>query len=235
MRAINIANQKSRNAQVGFDVKARKSEVVMGCEDGMAYSNVRLLKSTVQTDLDSLIDQHGDDLTDIIIGGDPEIDMEHTGMKLGKVRKVFIDPKGKVAYRVLRENVFYTPEGEEKEVRKFQTTEANINTDSPLRWTGKLIPKDKAVRMFAFTRKYQIRHVNGLTYDFLYDMAKQLADKNSMMLMGGGAKGAGPVVMSSGGTPYRAFLEGRVDGDKYCLIMHLTNLELKSLNKDADQ
>jgi len=51
-----------------------------------------------------------------------------------------------------------------------------------------------------------------------------------MMLLGGGAKGNEPIVMAGGGTPYRAFLEGRVDGDKYALILRLTNMELKSVN-----
>jgi len=34
-------------------------------------------------------------------------------------------------------------------------------------------------------------------------------------------------VFSQGGEPYRGFLEGRIDGDRYCLILHLTNLEVK--------
>jgi len=47
------------------------------------------------------------------------------------------------------------------------------------------------------------------------------------MLLGAGPKGNGPVVMSQGGTAYRAFLEGRVDGECYCLALHLSNLEMK--------
>jgi hypothetical protein len=35
--------------------------------------------------------------------------------------------------------------------------------------------------------------------------------------------------MANGGTPYRAFLEGRVEGDRYALILRLTNLELKEI------
>jgi hypothetical protein len=35
--------------------------------------------------------------------------------------------------------------------------------------------------------------------------------------------------MNDGGKPYRAFLEGRIKGDKYCLILHLTDQELKPL------
>ena len=68
-----------------------------------------------------------------------------------------------------------------------------------------------------------------MTYDFLYDMAKKLDEQQVMMLVGGGQKGVSPLVMSNGGTPYRAFLEGRIDGDSYALILRLTHLELKSL------
>ena len=95
--------------------------------------------------------------------------------------------------------------------------------------TGKLIPKDKAMRMFMFKRSYQVQHINGLTFDFLYDMAKKLAEADALMLVGGGAKGNEPLVMSNGGTPYRAFLEGRVNGESYALILRLTNLELKEI------
>ena len=146
------------------------------------------------------------------------------------MKKVYLTPGQKVAYGVtLNEHVFL-PDGTEKEVRPEQTTTANIATDGiPIRWTGKLIPRDKAMRMFVFKRSYQVQHVNGLTYDFLYEMAKKLADANAMMLVGGGPKGVAPLVMANGGTPYRAFLEGRVDGDKYALILRLTNMELKPI------
>ncbi|RLC12223.1 MAG: hypothetical protein DRI57_17965, partial [Deltaproteobacteria bacterium] len=71
--------------------------------------------------------------------------------------------------------------------------------------------------------------VNGLTYDFLYDMAKQLHEKKSLMLVGSGKKGIQPLIFHDGGLPYRGFLEGRIRDDAYCLILHLTNLELKEL------
>lgn len=236
MRAINISNIKARNAQVGFEQKGLKSSITMQREDGMGYSNARFLKATPATSIEVLYDKFGEALADEIINSDPEIDLEMVGMRQGKVKKVYLDGQGKVAYRVIRQQVRYSPDGEEMEVKKFHTTESNINIDLPLRWTGKLIPKDKAVRTFAFVRKYQLRHINGITFDFLYDMAKMLDEKKCMMLVGAGSKGGGPLVMSTGGTPYRAFLEGRVHGDKYCLLLHLTNLELKSLtDKQADK
>jgi hypothetical protein len=156
--------------------------------------------------------------------------MELMGLKLEGMKRIYITPDQRVAYGVtLSEHVFLA-DGTEKEVRPESTTTANIAIDGmPLRWTGKLIPKDKAARMFVFKKNYQVQHINGLTYDFLYDMAKKLADANAMMLLGAGAKGVEPLVMSNGGTPYRAFLEGRVANDKYALILRLTNLELKGI------
>jgi len=73
----------------------------------------------------------------------------------------------------------------------------------------------------------ELVHVNGLTFDFLYAMAKELDKRQAFMLIRGGEKGDKPIVMNRGGKAYNAFLEGRVKGDAYCLILHLSNLELK--------
>ena len=64
------------------------------------------------------------------------------------------------------------------------------------------------------------------------DYKKNIAGK--FVLVGGEQKDIEPLVMANGGTPYRAFLEGRVDGDKYALILHLTNMELKSIEPKSE-
>jgi hypothetical protein len=79
-----------------------------------------------------------------------------------------------------------------------------------------------------FSKKYQLSHVNGLTFDFLYQLSKELDEKKSLMLIGSGEKGVGPLVFQNGGKAYRAFLEGRINDNGYLLILHLSNLELKS-------
>ena len=196
---------------------------------GWDYHNVRILRATVSTGVANLMDAYGDNLTDIIADSDPEIDTERVGMLLGRAKRVFVDNKGKIAHNVRRRQVFFNPDGTVKDERIFHIADSNINVEIPLRWTGKLIPRTVAARKFVFVRKYQVKHVNGLTFDFLYDMAKTLAEKDSMMLVGAGEKGIGPLVMTRGALPYRAFLEGRIEGNRYCLILHLTNLELKSL------
>jgi hypothetical protein len=74
----------------------------------------------------------------------------------------------------------------------------------------------------------QLHHINGLTYDFLYGMARELEGKNCLMLVGAGPKSNQPLILRRGSTPYRGFLEGRTQGDKYCLILHFSNMELKA-------
>lgn len=232
MRAINIANTKSRNAAIGFESTLLKNEVKMVLPDGRNYQNIRLLKNTVATGLRALQKNSGlEDISSLLISGDPEVDMERVGMFLSGAKKIYIDPNDKPAFRVTRNEVVHSADG--KEISRTVTVpEANINVEIPVRETGKLISKEKAARMFVFTRNYQLKHINGLTYDFLYEMAKILHESDSLMLLGSGEGGKDPIVMSNGGTPYRAFLEGRIKGDKYCLLLHLTNLELKSLPKD---
>jgi hypothetical protein len=44
------------------------------------------------------------------------------------------------------------------------------------------------------------------------------------------AKRNEPLVFQDGGKSYRCFLEGRVKENSYVLIMHLSNLELKSIS-----
>ena len=233
MRKISLSNDSKRDAEVAYGTSFHRPSPVYKTADGKRGQSERRVKATMSTTDAALLAQYDAGLADALIAGDPEVDMERFGLKVEGVKKVFITPGQKVAYGVTLNEHVYLPDGTEKEIRPEQNTTANISTDGlPIRWTGKLIPREKIMRMFMFKKSYQVQHVNGLTYDFLFDMAKKLAEADSMMLVGGGPKGVEPLVMANGGTPYRAFLEGRVDGDKYALILRLTNMELKSLNAE---
>ena len=231
MRSLNIANDKKRDAVVGFESGGIKRKVSFVLSDGSQKRNVKILKGTLQTSEDYLTSTCGDlsKLGEEIINGDPEVDIEKTGRILSKTKKLYLNSENKIAYRVSLIEVIKNPDGTERERRDLNKSDSNILGEIPLQWTGKRFPKDEAVKKFVFTRKYQIKHVNGLTYDFLYDMAKSLQETNSLMFVGGGKKGTDPIVLTRGGVPYRGFLEGRVKDDKYCLILHLTNLELKGV------
>ena len=230
MRKFNISNAEKRDAEVAFEQKATRAKTSYKTSEGSDTHCEKRLRSTMETEPDVLLGQYSDNLANVLIAEDPEIDMEKVGLKLEGLKKVYLTEEGKVAYGVtLTEHVF-NPDGTEKEIRPESSTTGNIAVDGmPVRWTGKLMPKADAMRRFVFKKSYQLRHVNGLTFDFLQAMAKKLSDAGAMMLVGAGAKGIGPLVMQTGGTPYRAFLEGRTQGDSYALILRLTNLELKSL------
>ena len=103
---------------------------------------------------------------------------------------------------------------------------ANGNGDTPIVWTGRMLGRAEAARRFAFSRKCRLRHVDGLTYEFLFAMAKELDEADSLVLVGAGAGGSDPIILERNGLPYRGFVEGRVSGGRYLLVLHLTSLEL---------
>src|SRR5713226_8777668 len=104
----------------------------------------------------------------------------------------------------------------------------NVGTEQPLLWSGKLLPKRDVFNKFVIVAKLQIMHINGLTYDFLIEMARELENKDSLLVVGAGPKANQPLVLRRGALPYRGFLEGRTRGDDYCLLLHLSNIELKA-------
>ena len=231
MRAIHLANEKKRDAEVGFEINAAKSAIRYVLPDGQTYSNIKVLKQTIDISDEALLNRYVDmkALAHEIIEADPEIDMEIIGRKLGATRKLYITNDNRIAYRVNMIQVVKNSDGTEKERKDFTKIPANPDVETPIQWTGKKILKATAVKKFVFSRKYQIKHVSGLTYDFLFNMAKELHESKSMMLVGAGAKGNEPIRMTAGGEPYRGYLEGRIEGEKYCLILHLTNMELKGV------
>jgi len=231
MRSINLANEKKRDARVSYEGHRQKSNVDYVLKDGSPRKTIKILKTTLAQNIFSLEKKYGnkESIADAIIDSDPEIDPEITGMIIDSTKKLYISNDNEILYGVDLFEISRAPDGSEKD-RQFITRQAaNVNSDIPIRCTGKRIPKEKAIKMFVFSNKYQIKHVNGLTYDFLFDIAKSLHDDNKMMLVGGGPKGTDPLIFYEGGTAFRAFLEGRISGEKYCLILHLTQLELKEV------
>jgi len=229
MRTINITNEKKRDAQVCMEAIKKPSGVKRLLENGEDYINIKVLKNNLALAFDTLSKNYADlvDMGKAIIVDDPEIDMEVTGKKISGTQKLYLDKNGKIAYRVNMTQIIKDPLGEEKERRDLSKALSNVTGESIVQWTGKKFPKSETIRKFVFQRKLQLKHVSGLTYDFLYDMAKSLQETKSLMFVGGGAKGNEPLILTQGGEPYRGFLEGRIDGEKYCLILHLTNMEMK--------
>ena len=231
MRTINITNEKKRDAQVCMETIKKPSGVRKVLQNGEDYVNIKLLKQNIALAFENISKNYGDmiELGNAIIEGDPEIDVELIGKRLTETQKLYLDRNGKIAYRVNMVQILKDPQGNEKERRDLSKAMSNVTGESIVHWTGRKFPKSDTIRKFVFQRKLQLKHVSGLTYDFLYDMAKSLQETKSLMFIGGGSKGNEPLILTQGGEPYRGFLEGRIDGEKYCLILHLTNMEVKGI------
>src|SRR5688572_11703557 len=234
---INITNPKNRDAVVATEGLAPKRDIRYVDEDGKPVETKKLLKTDVTHDLPELLKKTKklEKVADALVKDDPEIDIESFGMFLTDTSRVYVTKKG-IVHLVEEIEVVYNPDGTVRERRPRKKEPQNMNAEFPMRWTGKFIKKEEAAHRFVFTNKKQLVHINGLTYDFLYDMAKDLDKRKSLLLIRGGEKGNEPIVMNRGGKPYNAFLEGRVKKDSYCLIMHLSNMELKKPKYiDADE
>jgi len=229
MPNINLSNERQRDAVVKAE-SIRIPEIVrfIGPKGGAAWTR-KVLKATVEHDYDALQQQYKtpEAIAEALLAGDPELDIERFGQYLWNTSKVYINPDEEIVFHVEQNEIVRDARGRLKEKRQREQHEANVDTDLPLSWTGKKIAKSEAIRQFVLSSKLQIIHINGLTYDFLFAMAKELAEDNVLMLLGAGEKGNDPLVFRRGSVPYRGFLEGRVDGDKYILLLHLSNMELQ--------
>ena len=233
MPQINICNSVGRDAVVNMESVSTPLRVRWLDSKNRQARNIRVLKSTIQYDAGALAKEAGDmrKVGQALVDGDPEINLEMVGYLLAGTSRVFVDKDQQLVHRIQQFEIIKDPDGETRERRPREITPQNVTTDIPLQWTGKFIKKTEVVRKFVIANKMQLMHINGLTYDFLYGMAKDLQERESMMLLGGGQKSNQPLILRRGSSPYRGFLEGRIDGEKYCLILHLSNLELKSPDK----
>lgn len=237
MGSINICNSAGRDAVVSTESVGKRLVVRWLDDQGRQTQSARVVKSTVDQDLDALMEQLGElsDVGKALIEGDPEVDTEVVGNLLRETSRVYIDSQRKIVHKVQQFEIVRNPDGTERERRPRNVPSPNVTDDLPLKWSGVLIKKREACSKFVFSTKLQIHHINGLTYDFLFGMAKELEEQESLMLLGAGPKSNQPLILRRGATPHRGFLEGRTQGDKYCLILHLSNLELKAPVAETDE
>ncbi|MDC1391753.1 hypothetical protein N8334_00220 [Flavobacteriaceae bacterium] len=234
IRYIKIEDENKRDAEITFKSVTQKNSVYLALENGVKPINKKVIKSSKDFTLETLTgkldpsDEELNNFSEKLLNQDIEIDFELFGKFIDKTDRIYTNKNLNPVFNVdLIEKVFDT-EGNLKEERKPTYLNSNISGESILKWTGKYIPKNKIYNKVVLSSKYQIKHVNGLTFDFLYKISKTLNDKDSFMVIGGG-KGNEPLVFNDGGKPYRGFLEGKVNENSYCLILHLSNQEYKTI------
>ncbi len=230
-RKINLSDSKGRNAEVVFKSFGKTPLVKTVTPEGKPTQTIRVLKAVVENSYENLVKTYGSDeaVAEALIKADPEFNPNLTGMFVSETSKVYINTELKPVFKIEKKEAVHLPDGTLKEERTPKETFANILAEFPIKPVGKYLPKKDIYNKFVFSKKYQITHVNGLTFDFLYEMAKDLHDNNALMMLAGGEKGNEPLVFQDGGKTYRAFLEGRIKDNAYLLLIHLSNLELKGI------
>jgi hypothetical protein len=196
--------------------------------NGHPVSFRRYLSAAPGTLNEDLMTALGDNYYQQLIDHDPEIDIEIVGQTIEGTQAVLLAHNGEPLFTAPKMvEITFAPDGSETERRDPVDVASTVNDSIPVRWTGKKLPRSEVVRKFLIKRSMQLRHVDGVTHDFLYSMASELATTDEMVLLGAGAAGKDPLILQVNGTPYRGFLEGRVSDSGYILLLHLSNMELK--------
>jgi hypothetical protein len=230
MPEIGLTDNRGRDGAVVAESVRVPVRVRWIDESGRQASSTRILKGTLDRDYPALLEAAGspEKVADALVAGDPELDIEFTGSFVREASRVYVNSDRRVVHAVSQFEVVRNPDGTEKLRRPKKIPVPNVTPEQPLLWSGKLLPKRDVFNKYAMVSKLQLVHVNGLTYDFLFGIAKLLEEKTSLLLVGAGPKANQPLILRRGAVPYRGFLEGRTRGQDYLLLLHLSNIELKT-------
>jgi hypothetical protein len=168
---------------------------------------------------------------DALVAGDPEIDLALAGLPIdGETTPAYYDPTAaqpKPIGDFAQIDIVYDANGAEKDRRPHLKRRQNLNDLHPVK-LGKRIKLEEALLKFSIRQTLQVVHVDGLTFEFLRDLATDLARNQEVAILGAGPKANQPLVTREGGAAYRAFLSGEVNGEgQYRLLLLLSDQELK--------
>jgi len=235
MRSIHLSDKPGRDAFVRLVPVSRPAEPSRAAK-GKSASLRRFVVAGDRNTHDALSAEHGPDYGRALIDGDPEVDLSITGGPVQESISVFLATDGSLSVSAPRiVEVVTGPDGSERERRDPIDVAANIDVNEPIRLSKIRFKRSDAVRRFVFSRAVAVAHVDGLTFDFLRSLAEELDAADELVMIGAGSAGRDPLVLQQNGVPWRGFLEGRIDGDRHCLILRLSNMELKAPEKSDAQ
>jgi len=176
------------------------------------------------------------DVSQELIDNDDLFDIEITGKFIDRTSKILLDSNKQFVHKYDEFEVIKDKEGNViKETQRIEKPLKNINVkENPIRVlkTEKIID---VIKKFAFKASYFIAHTDGLSYDFIKSLAEELHNNKEMALIAplkkievNGKKKMVPqrIRLRNGSREYWGWLEGRIQGKGYSLILHLTSLEL---------
>jgi len=228
LRVIHIANHKGRESNVSFSTLKHTNNSCYSYKSD-PVSNARLRSGSVDTSYDKILSKHGSELVKKILTENVDVDIESFGKLINDSSSIYLDEKGEFLYSPpqIKENIL-SPQGDILKTVDPVETHANVRDDTPpLVWTKTFVDREEAIRKYIFRRSLQLFHNDGLTYDFLYEMAKELNDRKQMVLLGPGENEKSPLILQNNGSPYRGFLDGYISDKGYKLFIRLSNQEIR--------
>jgi hypothetical protein len=163
-----------------------------------------------------------------LISLDTEVNLSSLGKFTDNATRAYLDSKGGAEGNFQKVQVKQAPNGTELSRKVLQGKAAcNINQDVNPVSTIKDVPYTAFISKYTIRRTYQLAHTDGVSFGFLYDLARRLHETKSVALLGYGPKRA-PLIFVEGGTPYRCALFGEIVGDTYKLLILISGQELKT-------
>lgn len=228
MRSFHLSDKPGRDAFLRLVSIPALPEPARAAR-GKRVSQRRFVVAGDRNTHDALVADHGADYGQALIDGDPEVDLSVTGSPLRDSLTVYLAADGSLSVSAPRIiEVVVGPDGVERERRDPVDVAGNIDVGEPIRLSKFRFKRADAIRRFVFTRAVAVSHVDGLTFEFLNALARELDSADEIVMVGAGPAGREPLVMQQNGVPWRGFLEGRVDGHRHCLVLRLSNMELKA-------
>jgi hypothetical protein len=217
MKEIHIATEDGKNAKVLLaTLKSQKKKVRKITDTGEELHQEKIRKGITNPSPD----------TATIINGDSHLDLNSIGIPVYGTTAYHKPGSREVEGQFKVVEVVLNPDGTEKERRPYVQRKCNINDAFPVK-IRKRMPAAQAFQSFVFSRQYLLVHDDGLKYEYLFNLAKSLADKKEVALLGAGPKANERLICRNGEAPYHGFLYGEVAGDKYKLYLLLARQELK--------
>ena len=197
-------------------------------KDGKKATHIRSIIFDAQYRPDQLLKIN--DLFDRLRKEDPEIDIETAGKRLTRTNRIIVSSDLKPIYTYKEWDVIIRPDGTRQE-RPHAALHPNADEDIPVKITDKLIDPIEIATKYVISRSFFLSHTDGVSYKFLYEIAKKLANAGKFARLQPYdpiTKKPAPLVLQERAKPFPGvFLEGRIRGEEYCLILHLSAQELR--------
>ena len=101
MKIINISDSKKRNTRVELTSRRQPPRFKQVTKDKQEVLSVRLIRGTPDTDLEALTAETSlEDLSQKLIDGDPELELELFGKRVEETHRVYLGPDSKPVYGV---------------------------------------------------------------------------------------------------------------------------------------